>query len=82
MIAREIRITSVPPGDAPLWVREKWVGLALPLAGKRGVTRSLGVSVLLRPTLANLILAKFRGQAETITGYRVEARLAVNILAT
>jgi len=22
-----VRITSVPPGEAPLWVREKWVGL-------------------------------------------------------
>ena len=26
-----IRIIGVPPGEAPLWVREKWVGLELPL---------------------------------------------------
>lgn len=25
-----IRITSAPPGEAPRWVREKWVGLELP----------------------------------------------------
>ena len=28
-----IRIVGVPPGEAPLWVREKWLGLELPLAG-------------------------------------------------
>lgn len=28
-----IRITSVPPGEAPLWVREKWLGLELPIYG-------------------------------------------------
>ena len=27
-----VRITATPPGEAPLWVREKWVGLVLPLA--------------------------------------------------
>jgi hypothetical protein len=26
-----VRIIGVPPGEAPLWVREKWVGLELPL---------------------------------------------------
>ena len=27
-----IRITSVPSGGAPNWVREQWVGLVLPIA--------------------------------------------------
>ena len=27
-----IRIIAVPPEEAPAWVREKWVGLELPLA--------------------------------------------------
>jgi hypothetical protein len=31
---RKVRIIAVPPGEAPLWVREKWVGLELPLAQK------------------------------------------------
>jgi|ERR1035437_2568362 hypothetical protein len=26
-----IIITSVPPGQAPLWVRQAWVGLSIPL---------------------------------------------------
>lgn len=28
---KKIRITSVPTGEAPLWVREAWVGLVLPV---------------------------------------------------
>jgi hypothetical protein len=28
---QSVRIIAVPPGEAPLWVREKWVGLTLPL---------------------------------------------------
>ena len=27
-----VRIIAIPPGEAPLWVREQWVGLELPLA--------------------------------------------------
>jgi hypothetical protein len=27
-----VRIIAVPPGEAPLWVREKWVGVELPVA--------------------------------------------------
>jgi hypothetical protein len=26
-----VRIVAVPPGEAPLWVRQKWVGLDLPV---------------------------------------------------
>ena len=42
-----IRITKVPAGQAPHWVREKWVGLVLPcypVAGHAGLT--LGVESL------------------------------------
>lgn len=27
----EIRITKIPAGEAPLWVREEWVGLVIPV---------------------------------------------------
>ena len=37
-----LHVTSIPPGEAPLWVREKWVGLSLPLAQRK----SSPVSVL------------------------------------
>ena len=30
-VTTNVRIVAVPLGEAPLWVREKWVGLELPL---------------------------------------------------
>lgn len=33
-VPNKVRIVAVPPGEAPLWVRERWVGLELPLAQK------------------------------------------------
>lgn len=33
-VPNKVRIIAVPPGEAPLWVREKWVGLELPLSQK------------------------------------------------
>src|SRR2546430_13393547 len=47
MPASHQRITSVPPGEAPLWVREKWVGLSLPLAQRKAQARSLFTSGVL-----------------------------------
>ncbi len=43
----QLRITSVPPGEAPLWVREKWVGLSLPLAQRKAQALSLFTSGVL-----------------------------------
>lgn len=77
-----IRIVAVPPGEAPLWVREKWVGLDLPAARYSGRRKflTMGVLSLPRSVLAQW-LAVFRGRAELIAGYAVEALPAVNILA-
>lgn len=82
MTANEVQIVSVPPGDAPLWVREKWVGLVLPVAGKYGVTQSTSVSVLVKPTIFHHLLAILLGRSQKVAGYRVEAKRAVDILAT
>ena len=38
-----IRIIAAPPGEAPLWVRQKWVGLDLPVARYSGQGRFLGL---------------------------------------
>ena len=43
-----IRITSVPPGEAPVTIREAWVGLELPVFRKRP-GRYLGSGVLSGP---------------------------------
>ncbi|MGE0653791.1 MAG: hypothetical protein AB7P12_18900 [Alphaproteobacteria bacterium] len=77
---RSIRIVSTPPGDAPQWVREEWVGLELPIVGTRS-RRSLSFSVNVKPRLLHVVWAALSGKAEIMTGYQVEARRAVDILA-
>ena len=76
-----VRIVAVPPGEAPLWVREKWVGLDLPVARYSGRRKFLAMGVLSLPhSVLAQWLAVFRGRAELIAGYAVEALPAVNIL--
>ena len=77
-----IRIVTVPPGEAPQWVRQKWVGLTLPLAGGDLATREAYTSgVLSGPR--NLLVAlwwAWRGRFERKSGYAVDAIAAVDIL--
>jgi hypothetical protein len=80
--ARYIRIVSVPPGEAPLWVREKWVGLELPLVPGRwapGPFRTSGV--LTRPRNPfSAIWRRLTGRMPQRSGYAVDAAEAVNVL--
>jgi hypothetical protein len=77
-----IRIVTIPPGEAPLWVREKWVGLELPLAGgDRGPRMSFTSGVLSGPR--NRLIALWwalLGRLKRQTGYAVDAIEAVRIL--
>jgi hypothetical protein len=46
----EVRIMSVPPGEAPEAVRQAWVGLVLPLApGETGPRESAAFGVVTGP---------------------------------
>jgi hypothetical protein len=66
---REIRITAVPPGEAPEEVRRAWVGLVLPLARRMQgplLARSFGV---------------LTGRTQKVYGYAVPAARAVEILS-
>lgn len=63
---RSIRITSTPPGQAPLEIREKWIGVIIPLIQQN--TKGIQVGVA-------------GGQPENVGGYRVNPREAVNCLA-
>ena len=36
-----LTITAVPPGEAPQWVREAWVGITVPLAQRRARSPAL-----------------------------------------
>ena len=80
--ARTVRIIAVPPGEAPLWVREKWVGLDLPVARYSGKSKFIALGILSSPrSMLAQWLAVFRGRAELIAGYAVEALPAIDILA-
>jgi hypothetical protein len=76
-----VRIIAAPPGEAPLWVRQRWVGLDLPVARYSGRSRFLGLGVLTIPrSWWGQWLAVARGRAELVAGYAVEALPAVGIL--
>jgi hypothetical protein len=75
-----IRITSIPPGEAPVSIREAWVGLELPLLRDKPL-RYLGSGVLSGPRsfVATLIhLMTFR--LKVYTAFVVPSLTAVEIL--
>jgi len=75
-----VRIIAVPPGEAPLWVREKWVGLELPLA-RASPGRFFGFGALSGPrSFFTQLWGILQRRADRIYGYAVEAHPAVEIL--
>jgi len=75
-----IKIVRRPVGEAPDWVRDAWVGLSIPLA-LPGLRRSLGLGVLSGPKNRVLRLwALVRGKGQSLTGYIVNAKEAVDRL--
>lgn len=82
-MALHIHITSVPAGEAPLWVREQWVGLDLPLAQRKATPLTFLTSgVLSGPrNFLSFLFALFTGKLERQSGYLVESQAAVAILA-
>ncbi len=76
-----IRITAVPPGEAPLWVRQKWVGLCLPVADSSGAHQAYVSGVLSGPRNQFLALAwRLFGKLGRQSGYAVYVRDAVREL--
>jgi hypothetical protein len=76
-----VRIIAAPPGEAPLWVRQQWVGLDLPVTRYSGQSWFLGLGVLSMPrSWLGQWLAVIKGHAELVAGYAVEALPAVGIL--
>ena len=75
------RIIAVPPGEAPLWVREKWVGLTLPLTRFDSARSFPTVGVLSGPrTLVAQLWAHVRRRTDRTYGFPVDAVRAVEIL--
>jgi len=83
MPASLLRITSAPPGEAPLWVREKWVGLSLPLARCQAGALSVFTSgVLSGPkSFFASIGALLTDRLTRRSGFLVETQAAVAVLA-
>ncbi len=81
---KSLRIEAIPPGEAPLWVREKWIGVTLPLApGKESPHAWPSSGVLSGPrNFLSSLIALVTGRLERRTGYLVVSRTAVAILAT
>lgn len=61
-----IKIIAVPPGQAPEWVREAWIGLTIPLSSTI--------------TADGLQTGIFRGKPENVGGYMVSGQAAVDVL--
>lgn len=81
-MARTVRIIGVPEGPAPLWVREKWVGLDLPVSPPRVVKRRVWRDFKTRGlfTYFMALLGITSEKLETWDGYVVDVRQAVTIL--
>lgn len=79
---RTIRIVGVPPGEAPFWVREQWVGLELPLTRHPAPRAFYAFGVLSSPrTWLPQLWEIVRGRVARIQGSPVESVRAVDILA-
>jgi hypothetical protein len=77
----DVRIIAVPPGEAPLWVREKWVGLKLPLLRWPDTRKLIGFGAVSAPrTYPAQIWALLRGRSQRVYGFVVDAARAVDIL--
>ena len=75
-----IRVTAVPAGEAPPWVREKWVGLELPLA-VRNARDFHTFGILTGPRSFRAALWRLlTGHSTRRRGYAVEVAAAMAVL--
>jgi len=77
-----VRIIAVPPGDAPAWVREKWVGLELPLAqSSTAASRARTAGVLSGPRSPwGALVTLLRGGYQQKSGFVIDVTQALSVL--
>jgi len=76
-----VKIVRPPDGEAPLWVREAWVGVTLPLK-EQGLKTLPSIGVLSGPKSSlGWLWASLTGAPITVTGYLTAAAQAIEILA-
>ena len=83
MDSQYLLITSIPPGEAPPWVREKWVGLSLPLAQRSSKPQKFfSIGVLSSPkSFLGWLRAWLNGGIYRESGFIVESQVAIEILS-
>jgi len=75
-----VRIVAAPLGEAPLWVREAWIGLDLPTI-RSDLRTYCGAGVLSGPkTFWAFFTAWFGGKLAPQSGYAVHVLTAVELL--
>ncbi len=79
----QIRIKSVPLGEAPESIRQAWIGLVIPVPPRVSRRRSfLGTGVLSGPkNRLGTLLAIVLGRTQRVKGYMVESKTALELLA-
>ena len=79
----QIRIKSVPPGEAPETIRQAWIGIVIPVPPRVSRRRTfLGTGVLSGPkNRLGALLAILLGRTHRVTGYMVESKTALELLA-
>jgi hypothetical protein len=77
-----IRIIDTPPGEAPFEIRRAWIGIILPVCPGSASPRQLPTAgVLTGPRhVFSQLLYGLLGRAETVMGYPVEFRVAIELL--
>ncbi len=60
-----IRIVSIPPGQAPEWVRKEWIGVEIPLSEQKSDGIQMGIH---------------GGKAENADGHQVDTDKAIEAL--
>jgi hypothetical protein len=78
----QIRIVDTPPGEAPVEIRDAWIGILLPLvSGEGGPKVVLASGVLSGPqNVLSTLWCLITGQIKRVTAYRVRARVAFDLL--
>ena len=79
----QIRIKSVPHGEAPETIRQTWIGIVIPVPPRVSRRRTfLGTGVLSGPkNRLGALLAILLGRTRRMTGYMVESKTALELLA-
>ncbi|WGI21079.1 hypothetical protein [Amylibacter sp. IMCC11727] len=76
-----IEIIKRPNGEAPEWVRDAWIGLRLPLYHHLPVTSKVQGVVTGSRTRLGAFLKGLVQEPQTMTGYYVHSKGAIEILA-